>query len=42
MEVVIANPFRRMKVSARIDVPTLAGDAPAMLTACGLAMRVGK
>jgi len=42
MEVVIANPFRRMKVNARIDVPTLAGDAPAMLTACGLAMRVGK
>jgi len=42
MEVVIANPFRRMKVSSRIDVPTLAGDAPAMLTACGLAMRVGQ
>lgn len=42
MEVVIANPFRRMKVNPRIDVPTLAGDAPAMLTACGLAMRVGK
>ncbi|MEQ6889315.1 type IV pilus assembly protein PilM [Halomonas sp. CS7] len=42
MEVVIANPFRRMKVNSRIDVPTLAGDAPAMLTACGLAMRVGK
>ena len=42
MEVVIANPFRRMKVNPRIDVPTLTGDAPAMLTACGLAMRVGK
>ncbi|MGM0982912.1 MAG: type IV pilus assembly protein PilM [Pseudomonadota bacterium] len=42
MEVVIANPFRRMRVNPRIDVPTLAGDAPAMLTACGLAMRVGK
>ncbi|XKE44970.1 pilus assembly protein PilM [Halomonas organivorans] len=40
MEVVIANPFRRMKVNPRIDVQTLAGDAPAMLTACGLAMRV--
>lgn len=42
MEVVIANPFRRMKVNPRIDVPTLVGDAPAMLTACGLAMRVGR
>ncbi|MFG6177362.1 type IV pilus assembly protein PilM [Halomonas sp. THAF12] len=39
MEVVIANPFHRMKVNPRVDVPTLAGDAPAMLTACGLAMR---
>lgn len=42
MEVVIANPFRRMKVNPRVDVPTLAGDAPAMITACGLAMRAGK
>ncbi|TDO12492.1 type IV pilus assembly protein PilM [Halomonas ventosae] len=42
MPVVIANPFRRMKVNPRIDAPTLAEDAPAMLTACGLAMRVGK
>ncbi|MCH4561988.1 pilus assembly protein PilM [Halomonas sp. EGI 63088] len=39
MEVVIANPLQRMKVNTRIDVQTLAGDAPAMLTACGLAMR---
>jgi type IV pilus assembly protein PilM len=39
MGVVIANPLQRMKVSSRIDVQTLAGDAPAMLTACGLAMR---
>ncbi len=39
MDVVIANPLQRMKVSAHIDVQTLAGDAPAMLTACGLAMR---
>lgn len=39
MEVVIANPFRRMKMSSRVDVQTLSGDAPAMLTACGLAMR---
>ncbi|MBB3190787.1 type IV pilus assembly protein PilM [Halomonas cerina] len=39
MEVVIANPFQQMRINPRIDVPTLAGDAPAMLTACGLAMR---
>jgi type IV pilus assembly protein PilM len=39
MEVVIANPLQRMKVNTRIDVQTLAGDSPAMLTACGLAMR---
>jgi type IV pilus assembly protein PilM len=39
MEVSIANPLQRMKVNTRIDVQTLSGDAPAMLTACGLAMR---
>jgi type IV pilus assembly protein PilM len=42
MPVEIANPFLRMKVSPRIDIHTLAGDAPAMLTACGLAMRARK
>ncbi|TFH88390.1 pilus assembly protein PilM [Billgrantia azerbaijanica] len=41
MEVSIANPFLRMRINPRIDVQTLAGDAPAMLTACGLAMRSG-
>ncbi|MCE8003884.1 type IV pilus assembly protein PilM [Billgrantia ethanolica] len=39
MQVVIANPFLRMKINSRIDVQTLASDAPAMVTACGLAMR---
>lgn len=39
MPVEIANPFLAMKVSPRIDIHTLTGDAPAMLTACGLAMR---
>lgn len=39
MTVEMANPFTRMQVSSRIDAPTLASDAPAMLTACGLAMR---
>lgn len=39
LEVTIANPLARMRVNARIDVQTLSSDAPAMLTACGLAMR---
>ncbi|WP_245184555.1 type IV pilus assembly protein PilM [Halomonas salinarum] len=39
MEVLNANPFRRMQVNPRINAQTLANDAPAMLTACGLAMR---
>ncbi|MDT0502414.1 type IV pilus assembly protein PilM [Halomonas sp. PAR7] len=39
MEVSIANPLARMKVHSRIDVQTLSGEAPAMLTACGLALR---
>ncbi|WP_459874537.1 pilus assembly protein PilM [Halomonas shantousis] len=39
LPVVIANPFARMRIHPRINVQALAGDAPAMLTACGLAMR---
>lgn len=39
MDVVIANPLARMKVNGRLDVQALFADAPAMLTACGLAMR---
>ncbi len=39
MEVTIANPLARMKVNRRIDVQALSSDAPALLTACGLAMR---
>ncbi|WP_458524814.1 type IV pilus assembly protein PilM [Onishia taeanensis] len=39
MEVLSANPFGRMQVNPRINAQTLANDAPAMLTACGLAMR---
>ncbi|XKH60802.1 pilus assembly protein PilM [Halomonas sediminis] len=42
MQVTIANPFQNMKINKRLDVQALANDAPAMLTACGLAMRVGK
>ncbi|HSH48181.1 MAG TPA: type IV pilus assembly protein PilM [Halomonas sp.] len=39
MDVVIADPFRRMQVNPRIDKQRLESDAPALLTACGLAMR---
>ncbi len=37
--VVIANPFAGMTVGPRIDPMALAEDAPAMMVACGLAMR---
>jgi type IV pilus assembly protein PilM len=35
----IANPFLNMSVSSRVDVDALSNDAPAMMIACGLAMR---
>lgn len=35
----IANPFRDMATSAKVDSNALANDAPAMMIACGLAMR---
>lgn len=35
-----ANPFQRMKLRSRVNVDGLTSDAPAMLTACGLAMKV--
>jgi type IV pilus assembly protein PilM len=35
----IANPFASMSLSARVKPQTLSNDAPALLIACGLAMR---
>jgi len=35
----IANPFARMAVASRVDASALSNDAPAMMVACGLAMR---
>lgn len=35
----IANPFTDMSVSSKIDATALDNDAPAMMIACGLAMR---
>jgi type IV pilus assembly protein PilM len=36
---IIANPFGDMSLSSRVDSDALANDAPAMMIACGLAMR---
>jgi type IV pilus assembly protein PilM len=35
----IANPFVDMSLANRVDADALANDAPAMMIACGLAMR---
>ena len=36
---VIANPFADMSISSKVDANALANDAPALMIACGLAMR---
>ena len=36
---IIANPFGDMSLSSKVDADALANDAPAMMIACGLAMR---
>jgi type IV pilus assembly protein PilM len=36
---VIANPFVDMSLASKVDANALANDAPAMMIACGLAMR---
>ena len=38
---IVANPFADMTVSSHVDAQALAKDAPAMMVACGLAMRGG-
>lgn len=42
MPVTIANPFHRMQVNKRLNVEALTSNAPAMLTAAGLAMKGGQ
>jgi len=37
--VTIANPFKNMTVSSRVKAESLANDAPALMIACGLALR---
>ncbi|WP_439106250.1 pilus assembly protein PilM [Congregibacter sp.] len=36
---VVANPFAEMTISPRVNAVALGGDAPAMMIACGLALR---
>ncbi|MEH6635278.1 MAG: pilus assembly protein PilM [Halioglobus sp.] len=35
----VANPFAEMSISSRVNAVALSSDAPAMMIACGLAMR---
>ena len=35
----VANPFQGMAVSGKVNAGALANDAPALMIACGLAMR---
>jgi type IV pilus assembly protein PilM len=35
----VANPFADMAVSSKVNAVALASDAPAMMIACGLALR---
>ncbi|WJW75689.1 pilus assembly protein PilM [Thiohalobacter sp. IOR34] len=39
IETLIANPFANMSLAPRIKAPTLSNDAPALMIACGLALR---
>jgi type IV pilus assembly protein PilM len=36
---IIANPFSRMSLAARVNPRSLGGDAPSLMVACGLALR---
>lgn len=39
IKTVIANPFANMELSSRVNAQALSNDAPALMIACGLAMR---
>ena len=36
---IVANPFADMSISPRVNAVALNSDAPAMMIACGLALR---
>jgi type IV pilus assembly protein PilM len=39
IETIIANPFASMSLASRVKPQTLSNDAPALMIACGLALR---
>ena len=39
VDALVANPFTRMSISPKVDAAALSTDAPAMMIACGLALR---
>ena len=39
IKTIIANPFSKMNISPKVNKKTLGNDAPALIIACGLAMR---
>ncbi len=39
VDTVVANPFTNMSIGSRVDAEALSNDAPAMMIACGLALR---
>ena len=39
IKTIIANPFSKMHISSNVNKKKLANDAPALMIACGLAMR---
>ncbi len=39
VDTLVANPFTNMSLSSKVDAQALANDAPAMMIACGLALR---
>jgi type IV pilus assembly protein PilM len=41
IKTMIANPFSKMNISPKVNKKALANDAPALMIACGLAMRGG-
>jgi len=39
VDTLVANPFTHMSIGSKVDAQALANDAPAMMIACGLALR---
>jgi len=39
VDTIVANPFTNMSIGSRVNAEALSNDAPAMMIACGLALR---